>query len=121
MIRPLTALLLTTVAAATAAAQSGVPTIDYEASCRAAERATKGLVGTIDGCRMSERAARDALAKQWSTFPPADRQSCHSLTTAGTPGTYTELLTCLEMRRDARKLPDRDAVGLGQLPKKDKR
>ena len=26
------------------------------------------------------------------------------LTTIGTPGTYTEFLTCLEMKRDARKL-----------------
>ena len=32
----------------------------------------------------------------------------------GMGGTYTELLTCLEMKRDARKLPkDEGTVGLG--------
>ena len=65
-----------------------------------------------DSCRKSEDSAREALVQQWSTFLPADRGSCFRLTTTGTPGTYTELLTCLEMKRDARKLPD-TTIGLG--------
>ena len=113
MTRILPAFFLT-ISAATAIAQS-VPTINYEASCTAAARATGGLLESIDACRTSERNARDALAEQWGSFPTADRSGCYSLTTTGTPGTYTELLTCLEMRSQARKLPDRDStVGLGQ-------
>ena len=67
-----------------------------------------------DSCRRSENAARELLVDQWTSFNAADRRSCHSLTTTGTPGTYTELLTCLEMKRDARNLPyDSGTIGLG--------
>ena len=61
----------------------------------------------------SEHAAREILVKQWNSFLAADRGSCYRLTTTGTPGTYTELLTCLEMKRDARKLPDSSTIGQG--------
>jgi hypothetical protein len=109
--------VLTAVAAlafATAAAAQNVPNINYEASCRAARNASAGLAQTMEACRNSELAARDALREQWNNFAATDRASCHRLTTTGTPGTYTELLTCLEMKRDARKLPyDRGTIGLG--------
>ena len=63
----------------------------------------------------SENAARDQLAQQWGTFAAADRQSCTSLTTlGGTGGTYTELITGLEMKRDAAKLP-KEGGTTGQL------
>lgn len=101
-------------ATATAAAAQAVPSIDYEASCRAAAGAALGLTESIEACRNSELAARNALREQWDSFPAADRASCYRLTTTGTPGTYTELLTCLEMRLAARRLPyDRGTVGLG--------
>ena len=66
-----------------------------------------------ESCQKSEQAARDLLVQQWTSFLAADRGSCYRLTTTGTPGTYTELLTCLEMKRDARKLPD-DSATIGQ-------
>jgi len=88
------------------AAAQGVPTIDIGPSCRAAAKGSVGLQQDYDSCRKSEEAARDILVKQWASFLASDRGSCHRLTTTGTPGTYTELLTCLEMLRDARKLPD---------------
>ena len=99
----LAALLL---ASAGIAAAQGVPTIDIGPSCRAAAKGSVGLQQDYDSCRKSEEAARDILVKQWNSFLASDRGSCHRLTTTGTPGTYTELLTCLEMLRDARKLPD---------------
>lgn len=86
----------------TAAAQ-GVPTIDVGPSCRAAAAGNKNAQDA-DSCRRSELAARETLVKLWDSFPAADRTGCYKLTTTGTPGTYSELLTCLEMRRDARDL-----------------
>ena len=86
----------------TAAAQ-GVPTIDVGPSCRAAA-AGNAAPQDVDSCRRSEETARESLVKQWGSFPAADRTGCYKLTTTGTPGTYSELLTCLEMRRDARNL-----------------
>jgi hypothetical protein len=105
----LVALLL---ASASIAAAQGVPTINIGPSCRAAAQGSVGMQQDYDSCLKSEDAARDILVKQWSSFLPADRGSCFRLTTTGTPGTYTELLTCLEMKRDARKLPD-TTIGLG--------
>jgi hypothetical protein len=116
----LTALVLIalTAAAAEAMARSarggggprggGVPRIDVAPSCRAASSSGGGLVQSYDSCLRSEDAARQTLVKQWSGFPPADRASCYTLTTTGTPGTYTELITCLEMKRDVRTLPAAD-------------
>ena len=100
----LTVLFMTTASVATA--QQGVPKIDIGPSCRAAAAGSAGMQQDFDSCRKSEEAARDALVQQWASFPVADRTSCFRLTTTGTPGTYTELLTCLEMKRDARALPD---------------
>jgi hypothetical protein len=62
------------------------------------QAARRQSVQPVDCCHSSERNARDALARQWGSFPTADRSGCYRLTTTGTPGTYTELLTCLEMR-----------------------
>lgn len=42
------------------------------------------------------------LARDWTQFPPADRAIC--LTSTGSYGTYTDLIKCLEMKRDVRKL-----------------
>ncbi len=58
------------------------------------------------------------LARDWSRFPPADRASC--LSASGRGGTYTGLLACLELKRDARRLPKEPdmptTVGQGNTP-----
>ncbi len=105
--------ILLLASAGIAAAQGVVPTIDIGPTCRAAAKGSAGMQQDFESCQKSEQAARDALAQQWSSFLAADRGSCYRLTTTGTPGTYTELLTCLEMKRDARKLPDGATVGQG--------
>ena len=105
------------IASASVAAAQGVPKIDIGPSCRAAAKGSTGINQDYDSCRKSEEAARDILVQNWNSYLVADRGSCFRLTTTGTPGTYTELLTCLEMKRDARKLPnDAGTVGLGMQP-----
>ena len=45
-------------------------------------------------------------------IPAADRSFCQRLaTTGGTSPTYTELLTCLELQRDARNLREQGTTG----------
>lgn len=105
--------MLMLASASIAVAQQNVPTIDVGPTCRAAAKGSAGMQQDFDSCRKSEENARDLLVKQWSNFLSADRGSCYRLTTTGTPGTYTELLTCLEMKRDARALPDGATVGQG--------
>ena len=98
----------------TVAVADGVPRINIDASCRAAMKAVVGLGQTMDACMNSENGARDRLAGVWTQFPAVDRANCLALTTTGTTGTYTELLTCLEMKRDARQLPkEPNTIGRG--------
>ena len=90
-----------------AVAADSVPSWDVTASCRAA--------GSLGGanlkpdeskeiCLAKEQHTREELNKNWSTFPAADRTACvKSLTFSPT---YTELATCLEMRRDLKNSRD---------------
>ena len=99
----------------TIAVADPVPTFNVEPSCRQAASGDIGIKQDLSVCLEDEKAARDQLAKEWSEFGPADRGLCTRLSgTGGTP-TYTELLVCLEMARDARKLPKEDKIlGVGR-------
>jgi hypothetical protein len=85
----------------------GVPSWDVTASCRGAASALYSGQETdekLKGCLASEQRTREELNKNWLTFPADDRISCvKSLTFAPT---YTELLTCLEMRLHVKNLRD---------------
>jgi hypothetical protein len=53
-------------------------------------------------------AALAAPGRDWTRFDPADRASC--LLSTGPTGTYTDLLDCLEARRDARQLREKPST-----------
>jgi len=95
-----------------------VPHLDVMPSCRASADGILGVKQDVETCVKSENEARDQVVKQWNQFSAADRSGCANLTTmGGTGGTYTELLTCLEMKRDVRQLPKDNGgstVGLGR-------
>jgi hypothetical protein len=89
-----------------AAVADSVPSWDLTASCRAAASIAYSQTPTdrSHSCLASEQRTRDELTKYWSTYPAEDRIGCvKSLTFSPT---YTELVTCLEMRRDVKKLRD---------------
>ena len=46
---------------------------------------------------------RQKLAREWSTFSPSEKANCIGTQMAGM-ASYTDLVTCLEMARDARQL-----------------
>ena len=96
----------------------GVPKINVVPSCKAAAAGYAGLSQEFESCLRSEESAREILVKGWNSFLATDRDSCRRLTTTGTPGTYTELLTCLEMRRDARALPTADEIRKADKPQR---
>jgi hypothetical protein len=55
-------------------------------------------------CVQSEQATRDEIKKAWSSFSASDKSHCVALAKTGGESSYTELLTCMEMARDVRKL-----------------
>src|SRR5262249_28061827 len=86
-----------------AAAADSAPTWDVTASCRGAASAAHSQTASerVTSCLASEQRTHEELNKNWPTFPAADRIGCvKSLTFSPT---YTELLTCLEMKRDVKQ------------------
>jgi hypothetical protein len=87
-----------------------VPTLNVDQVCTGI--AQQGGVSFHDAditeekqnCLDSEQATRDELAKQWSSFAPADKTACTNESRMGGDSSYTELLTCLEMARDVRAM-----------------
>ncbi len=77
-----------------------VPKLDLTESCRRAAidaHSDKRMQLCLD----SERRWHDQLVKRWSDFAPADRVACVNMQRSFDPS-YTELLTCLEIARDAK-------------------
>lgn len=92
------------------AAGATMPDINPEPACRAAAmRAVP--VGDTEICLRKESEARHELIRKWDLFSDADKATCIPLHTAGGAPTYTELLTCLEIMRDARSLPENRTTG----------
>jgi hypothetical protein len=100
------------VASFTAAVAQEAPRFDAAPGCRAGANTGVKAKPDVDACLRSEHEARDALARQWSEFAAADKTRCVEKTHMGGPPSYIEVLTCLELARDARKLPKDDNTGL---------
>jgi len=86
-----------------------VPELNVDPVCRGIAQQAKdpGEKGGPDlafsQCVNSELAMRQQLSKEWSTFAPADKAHCIGSEKGGY-ASYTDLTTCLEMARDARKM-----------------
>ena len=85
-------------------AADNVPTLKVEPSCKAA--GVEGVITgrTADSCLNDEKAAREELVKNWATFSGDDKTHCLSMVSTGGSPSYVELLSCLEMSRDAKKI-----------------
>jgi hypothetical protein len=85
-----------------------VPTLDVNPVCHGIAlqgELEAGLQRTnFEQCVQSEQDVREQIKKEWSTFTTADKSHCVSLAKTGGESSYTELITCMEMARDVRKL-----------------
>jgi hypothetical protein len=55
-------------------------------------------------CITSEMAVRRQLVKQWPTFKASNKANCIGENSAGGLSSYTGLLSCLQMAKDASKM-----------------
>jgi hypothetical protein len=83
-----------------------VPKLNYEPSCRAAVETSAIASRDANSCNKDEETARDSLEKVWTQYTTVQRAHCVQLTSLGGPPSYVELLTCLEMAKDASTMPD---------------
>jgi hypothetical protein len=85
-----------------------IPTLDVNPVCRGIAMQGEleaGLQQTsFQECVKSEQAVREEIKKEWSTFTTADKTHCVALAKTGGEASYTELISCMEMARDVRKL-----------------
>ena len=99
-----------------------VPTLNVEQVCQGI--AQQGGVTFHDSavgeekqnCIDSEKAIREQLVKEWSTFAAQDKVACTDESRTGGEASYTELLTCLEMARDVRAMSSNEKGSATQIP-----
>jgi len=90
------------------------PNLAVDQNCRTQAKHTDSLGGgkdvfdsSVASCMRSEHTARDKLRSEWTQFTPATRERCTATSTMGGMPSYVELLTCLEMDKQARELEQR--------------
>jgi hypothetical protein len=87
-----------------------VPQLNVDPVCHgiAKQSASPSETGSPDlgfsQCVQNEQAMRQKLVGEWSTFNASEKSSCVGGETSGSLPSYTDLITCLEMARDARQL-----------------
>jgi hypothetical protein len=96
-----------------AAAEVRIPNLDVEKACKSVSSLAVGQVSS-EKCLEQENAAKADLQKSWTTFQAGDRERCTGLATAGGYPSYIELLTCVQMARDARNLEQKYKTDTGQ-------
>ena len=91
-----------------------VPKFDIRPSCRSAGASAVMATRDAAACERDESTARDTLEKEWRQFTLSDQARCVRLVTLGGGPSYVELLTCLEMAKQARELPGGDQLDSGK-------
>jgi len=92
-------------------AANSVPKFDVERTCRPA--ATVGVLPGRDSsaCQRDEQDARSKLEKDWSQYSAPQRSQCAGFAALDRAPSYVELLTCLEMAKQAKELPQDSMMG----------
>jgi hypothetical protein len=82
-----------------------VPKFDVERTCRPA--AAAGILPGRDSsaCQRDENDARSKLEQDWTQYTAAQRSQCAGFVGLDRAPSYVELLTCLEIAKQAKELP----------------
>lgn len=102
---------ITLIASHVGVAADAVPEFDVDQSCRRAAEISASLGRTRGACRRDEGDARGKLEQEWTQYSAAQRTDCVRVSSRGTSPRYVELLTCLEMAKQASELPDSSRLG----------
>jgi hypothetical protein len=92
----------------TAAFADNPPKLDVTITCNAA--AQFALEGGRDkeNCLDDERTAKSTIGQGWSKYNANNKIQCVGTVKTGGPPSYVELLSCLEIMRDAKEYRERD-------------
>ena len=98
------------------AGAGGLPTLDVGPSCDAAGRGAVTLGRDKKACLGDETTAQDTLRQNWSKYAAADKSDCIGMVRTGGPASYVELLSCVEILRDARNIQSTGAIESDDRP-----
>ena len=97
-----------------------VPRYDVGASCLGAAKQLDGRVGPdttalsvqerAARCVKTEEDARTKLVAVWPEFEAAERSACIGASSSGGRPSYVELLVCLGVKREVRKIRSNPTV-----------
>ena len=86
------------------------PKFDLAPTCDAVARFSIVAGRDKESCLEDEHAAAGTLAQNWSKYNAADKSQCIGNVTTGGPASYVELLSCLEIMRDAKVIREGDPL-----------
>ena len=78
-----------------------LPKLDIKATCRRAQPLSQGQESAFQGCISDETDAQRELSRTWFDFKPGPRSTCTQETKIGGAPSYVELLTCLQLDKQA--------------------
>jgi hypothetical protein len=93
-----------------------VPELNVDKGCQAAATTGVRTSGSNDdsACKRDESDAHTKLTQEWDQFSKPQHDQCVRLSTLGGSPSYVELLTCLELAKQASALPPADTLSTGQ-------
>jgi hypothetical protein len=100
MIR-LTVLIVALLFETGAAFASSPPALDVKATCRRAQPLSSSEKSAYQSCINDETDAQKELIKTWSSFGAGPKATCVQETKIGGAPSYVELLTCLQLDKQA--------------------
>ena len=86
------------------------PKFNAGPSCDAAARGAISNGRDKEACMGDERQAEDALTKNWSQYTGAHKTQCVGMTSRGGSPSYVELISCLDIMRDAAAINKADPL-----------
>jgi hypothetical protein len=99
---------------AIALADGRPPQLDVSTSCSAAARGAISAGRDKASCLADEHAAEVTLMDNWSKYSATDKSQCIGNVKTGGPASYVELLSCLEVMRDAKEIREADELAPAQ-------
>ena len=81
-------------------ALKALPKLDVKATCRRAQPLS-GQQNAYQGCVNDETDAQRELSRTWFDFKSGPRSTCTRVTNIGGAPSYVELLTCLQLDKQA--------------------
>jgi len=92
------------------------PKLNVSPSCDAAARGAISAGRDKEACLVDERTAENTLAQNWSKYDAVDKTQCVGNVKTGGPASYVELLSCLEIMRDAKAIRQGDLLAPSNQP-----